>query len=69
MKFASTRGQTPPTPIDAALVAGLAPDGGLYVPERIPEVAIEPGDTLAQTAHEMLAPYFVESSLRDALPK
>jgi len=68
MKFVSTRGRTPPTPIDAALVAGLAPDGGLYVPERIPEVAIEPGDTLAQTAHELLAPYFVESSLRDALP-
>jgi threonine synthase len=68
MKFVSTRGQTPPTAIDAALVAGLAPDGGLYVPERIPTLGIEPGDTLAKTAHDVLAPYFVESSLRDALP-
>jgi len=68
MKFVSTRGQTPPTSIDAALVAGLAPDGGLYVPERIAQVDIEAGDTLAQTARDVLAPYFVESSLRDALP-
>ena len=68
MNFVSTRGATPPTPIDAALVAGLAPDGGLYVPERIPVIDIEPGDTLAQTACDVLAPYFVESSLRDALP-
>jgi len=68
MKFVSTRGQTPPNSIDAALVAGLAPDGGLYVPERIPVVDVVPGDTLAQTAHDVLAPYFVESSLRDALP-
>jgi len=68
MKFVSTRGNTPPTQIDAALVAGLAPDGGLYVPERIPAVDIEPGGTLAQTAQAVLSPYFVESSLRDALP-
>jgi len=68
MNFVSTRGHTPPTPIDAALVAGLAPDGGLYVPERIPVIDIKPGDTLAQTACDVLAPYFAQSSLREALP-
>ncbi|BDU18002.1 threonine synthase [Lysobacter auxotrophicus] len=68
MNFISTRGGTPATGIDAALVAGLAPDGGLFVPQRIPEVDVEPGDTLARTAHDVLAPFFTQSSLRDALP-
>lgn len=67
MNFTSTRGQTPPTGIDQALVAGLAPDGGLYVPERIPTVGIIAGATLAGTAHAVLAPYFTDSSLRDQL--
>ncbi|RPE75753.1 threonine synthase [Vulcaniibacterium tengchongense] len=68
MDFVSTRGQTPPASIDQALVAGLAPDGGLYVPESIPRLAATAaGDTLADTAEAVLAPYFAGSSLRDAL--
>ena len=31
----STRGQAPPVSLRQAVIAGLAPDGGLYVPERI----------------------------------
>lgn len=70
MKFLSTRGDTPPTAIDDALIAGLAPDGGLYVPERIPtfEGSASAKATLAETATQVLAPYFVESRLRDMLP-
>lgn len=68
MHFISTRGQVPPTPIDAALVAGLAPDGGLYVPERIPALADWPPlPTLPATARRTLAPYFAGSMLRDRL--
>ena len=68
MKFVSTRGKTPPTSIDTALIAGLAPDGGLYVPESIPAFApIAAQETLAKTAHAVLAPYFSDSSLRDQL--
>ncbi len=68
MKFVSTRGSTPPTSIDGALVAGLAPDGGLYVPESIPLLASSaPQATLGETAQALLAPYFAESSLRDRL--
>ncbi|MGY1530264.1 threonine synthase [Luteimonas sp. A649] len=68
MNFISTRGGTPPTPIDVALVAGLAPDGGLYVPERIPVLADpRPGARLADTAQAVLAPYFAASSLRGRL--
>jgi threonine synthase len=70
MKFVSTRGSTPATAIDDALIAGLAPDGGLYVPEQIPafEGKWLSSMSLADTATRVLAPYFAESRLRDALP-
>ena len=35
MKFVSTGGQSPAADLRTALTAGLAPDGGLYLPERI----------------------------------
>lgn len=68
MNFLSTRGRTAPTHVDAALAAGLAPDGGLYVPERIPALP-QPlaAERLHQTAHALLAPYFEQSSLRERL--
>lgn len=69
MKFLSTRGQATSASIDEALVAGLAPDGGLYVPQVIARIDIEAGDTLADTAQRVLAPYFGDSSLREALPE
>ncbi|QPC45196.1 threonine synthase [Kaustia mangrovi] len=36
MRYISTRGQAPSLPFDDVLIAGLAADGGLYVPERWP---------------------------------
>ena len=35
MKWVSTRGASPPVPFIDALFAGTAPDGGLYMPERL----------------------------------
>jgi threonine synthase len=35
MKWISTRGSAPPAPFIDALFAGAAPDGGLYMPERL----------------------------------
>jgi len=75
--YVSTRGGTSSaesatTGIDAALIAGLAPDGGLYVPTRIPRlpdaITRTPSASLAATAAQALAPYFEASRLRDALP-
>ena len=37
MKYISTRGKSPALDFDEILLAGLAPDGGLYVPEEIPK--------------------------------
>jgi threonine synthase len=39
MKFISTRGQTPPLGFSDAVATGLAPDGGLYLPERLPDIS------------------------------
>ena len=41
MNFVSTRGQSPVVSFREALFAGLAPDGGLYVPEAFPDVDFE----------------------------
>jgi threonine synthase len=37
MKFISTRGQTPALGFSDAVATGLAPDGGLYLPEKLPD--------------------------------
>lgn len=38
MKFVSTRGQTKPHSFSEAVAVGLAPDGGLFLPERLPDI-------------------------------
>ena len=61
MRFASTRGLAPLARLGAALAAGLAPDGGLYVPETLP--SFSPSDfeglhTLPTVAARLLQPFF-----------
>lgn len=70
MMFRSTRGVAPAVAVDAALLAGLAPDGGLYLPAEFPvaHAPFVPGQALAATATQWLAPFFDVSALRDALP-
>jgi len=36
VKYVSTRGEAPPIDFEDVLLSGLAPDGGLYVPESWP---------------------------------
>jgi threonine synthase len=38
MKYISTRGQVPPVSFSTAVAQGLAPDGGLYLPEQLPDL-------------------------------
>jgi threonine synthase len=38
MRFISTRGQTEPHTFSQAVAVGLAPDGGLFLPERLPDI-------------------------------
>ena len=39
MKYISTRGQMAPIGFQDAIMTGLAPDGGLLLPEKLPNVA------------------------------
>jgi threonine synthase len=38
MRFISTRGQTEPHTFSQAVAVGLAPDGGLFLPEQLPDI-------------------------------
>ncbi|MBO9663274.1 threonine synthase [Dokdonella sp.] len=66
MNYLSTRGAAPPLGLGAALEAGLATDGGLYVPERVPRLREEDFDgcaTLATVAARLLRPFFAGDAL------
>jgi threonine synthase len=39
MKYISTRGQSPAQTFSQILLGGLAPDGGLYLPESYPQLS------------------------------
>lgn len=68
MRFVSTRGQAPAVGLSAAIRAGAAPDGGLYLPERVPELAVpEAGLPLAEFAARFLRPFFEGDALEGAL--
>ena len=41
MRYISTRGQAPALNFEDVLLAGLASDGGLYVPENLPRFTVE----------------------------
>ncbi|HEY8585223.1 MAG TPA: threonine synthase [Rhodanobacter sp.] len=71
MGYHSTRGSGPGVPISQAIAAGLAPDGGLYVPAALPmldPLAFDSRGSLANSAATLLAPFFVGDALADALP-
>jgi len=60
MKFISTRGKSPAVGFGQALAQGLAPDGGLYMPESwpvIPLAAFDGATTLPEVAEVMLRPF------------
>ncbi|MGO4703106.1 threonine synthase [Dyella sp. 2RAB6] len=69
--YHSTRGAAEGAGIGEAIAAGLAPDGGLYVPEALP--SLKPGDfdadgSLADTAARLLRPFFAGHALAAELP-
>ena len=71
IRYHSTRNATPTVSISAAIGAGLAADGGLYVPERLPTLdpaAFDPRDSLADTTATLLAPFFAGDALASDVP-
>jgi threonine synthase len=69
MQYFSTRGAGPVS-LDEALVSGIAGDGGLFLPQELPQFTV--GDfggtsSMADVAEQLLAPFFAGSVLRDDL--
>ncbi|MCB1650424.1 MAG: threonine synthase [Alphaproteobacteria bacterium] len=64
MKYVSTRGGGTPQSFEQVLLAGLAPDGGLYVPESWPQLdlAALKGKSYIEIAEEVMYP-FVEGCI------
>ncbi|MGH6801599.1 MAG: pyridoxal-phosphate dependent enzyme, partial [Methylocella sp.] len=62
MKYISTRGAAPPVSFTQMLLAGLAPDGGLYLPETYPQlseamIAGFAGKPYEEVAEAIIAPF------------
>ena len=62
MKYISTRGNSPTLDFEGVLLSGLAPDGGLYVPEYWPSINLEQmeklrGASYVDTAFSIIKPF------------
>lgn len=55
MEYISTRGGMTPAPFSATLLEGLATDGGLAVPETMPEITLERIETWRSLSYAELA--------------
>src|SRR6056297_3051593 len=62
MRYISTRGTAPALTFEDAMLSGLARDGGLYVPETIPQMSAEDiralhGQSYEETAFRVMRPF------------
>jgi len=55
LKYVSTRGQAPELGFEGAMLAGLARDGGLYVPAVVPQMSQADIAALAGLSYEQAA--------------
>jgi threonine synthase len=72
MNYVSTRGETAPRELSQAIAAGLAPDGGLFVPQQVPHIDVQSLGDPAHLAHfsaQLLAPFFESDVLAASLPE
>ncbi|PCD77855.1 threonine synthase [Pseudothioclava arenosa] len=78
MRYISTRGTAPVLTFSEAMMTGLARDGGLYVPETVPqftpdEIAALAGQSYEEVAYRVMRPFcgesFSEEELRGAIAR
>jgi threonine synthase len=68
MNFVSTRGKAPAVGFSQALLQGLAPDGGLYVPTQWPAFHGTAAQSLPALAQELIGSFAVGDALASAVP-
>lgn len=67
MRYISTRGQSAPQSFCDILLGGLAPDGGLYLPESYPQVSRADLDAWRKLSYAELA-FAILSRFIDDIP-
>ena len=58
MRYLSTRGGVEPVSFSEAVAQGLAPDGGLYLPETFPDLASELNDWASLSYPDLCHAFF-----------
>ena len=71
MLYNSTRGESPTVPFSEVLLGGLAPDGGLYMPQTFPKFSIEEIESWSNLPFHQLASKilytYVESEIDESI--
>jgi len=65
MKYISTRGDSPKLNFTEVLLGGLAPDGGLYLPEHYPKFTNDELNDMREMSYQDLACYIFEKFIDD----
>ncbi len=68
MRYISTRGQGKPQSFEQVLLTGLAPDGGLYVPESLPQISAEQMSAWKTLSYPQLALEIAQLFIGDEIP-
>jgi threonine synthase len=71
MQFVSTRNASHRVGLSDAIAQGIAPDGGLYIPEKFPQLTIKDfdgADSLPQIAERLIAGFAAGDKLAGSLP-
>ena len=69
MKFYSTRDRNLRASLKDAAFSGLAPDGGLYMPERIPQADMDRVEALAAESYQAMASYLAGLFFSEDVPQ
>ncbi|MFT5320286.1 MAG: threonine synthase [Pseudohongiellaceae bacterium] len=69
MRYISTRGKSPAQSFEDVLLTGLAPDGGLYIPETVPQVSREQMLSWKNLGYAELAFEIISLYAADSMPK
>ena len=68
LKYVSTRGEAPVLAFDDVLLAGLAEDGGLYVPESWPQFSADELSAMAGLSYAEIAYRVIRPFIAGAIP-
>ena len=69
MKYISTRGKAPELNFEQVLLTGLASDGGLYVPQSLPEFSREEIAAMGALDYPQLAEKIITPFVGDCIPQ